>query len=423
MRKNSSAPRLWTRDFTIITVGSFISMAGLTLAGFAISIMVLDFTQSTFLYVLYNACAQLPMLVCPLLAGPYLDRVSRKKVIYCLDFATAAIYLGLFFVLRTGWFNYGIMLICELVIGSISSIYMVAYDSFYPNLITEGNYSKAYSISSIMSDLSALVYPLAPIIYERTGAAPLFAVAAAGFFTAACFEVSIRHKETHISSAPSSNGLSELRRFGRDFREGMDYIRSEKGLVCITLYFIVSSFVGGGTWNMYLPHFRNHPELYAAWPIAAVTLYTIVSNFSVAGRLIGGAVNYKVKIPAQRKFIIALVVYAAISVIEGGLLWVGIPVMAALFFLNGLLSVTSYNIRIAATQSYIPDDKRARFNGSFQMLCSLGSIAGGLLAGGMAEFMSERMVVLIISAFGLLGTYLFMYRGRKHVAKVYNREV
>lgn len=423
MQKNSSKPRLWTRDFTIITIGSFISMVGLTLAGFAISIMVLDITQSTFLYVLYNVCAQLPMLICPLLAGPYLDRVSRKKVIYCLDFTTAAIYFGLFLVLRTGWFNYGVMLLCEIVIGSISSIYMVAYDSFYPNLITEGNYSKAYSISSIMSDLSAMVYPLAPIIYDRIGGAPLFAIASAGFFTAACFECTIRHKETHMQHAPAADGLGTLRRFGRDFREGMDYIRGEKGLIFITLYFIVSSFVGGGSWNMYLPHFRNHPELYAAWPIAAVTLYSIVSNFSVAGRLVGGMVHYKAKLPASRKFAIALTVYASLSLIEGAVLWMPIPIMALLFFLNGLLGVTSYNIRIAATQSYIPDEKRARFNGSFQMLCSVGSIAGSLLAGVLAEYMSERLVVLLTSVIGLLGTYAFMYRGRRHVATIYNRDI
>lgn len=418
-----NSPRLWTRDFTIITIGSLISMVGNTLAGFAISIMVLDVTESTFLYVLYNVCCQLPMLVCPLLAGPYLDRVSRKKVIYCLDFLSAAIYFSLFLVLRTGWFNYPVMLLCEVFIGAINSVYMVAYDSFYPNLITEGNYSKAYSISSVMFDLSALVYPLAPIIYDSIGAAPLFAVAAAGFFTAACFECSIRHKETHMLSAPPADGLGALRQFGRDFRDGMDYIRAEKGLQFITLYFIVSSFVGGGSWNMYLPFFRNNPELFAAWPIAAVTLYSIVSNFSVAGRIIGGMVNYRVKIPAGRKFTIALVVYAAISIIEGALLWVSIPVMALLFLANGLLSVTSYNIRIAATQSYIPDEKRARFNGSFQMLCSVGSIAGSLLAGVMAETMSERWVVLLMAVVGLLGTYLFMYRGREHVAKVYNRDI
>ena len=37
---------LWTRDFTIITIGSVISMFGNALAGFAISLFVLDYTYS-----------------------------------------------------------------------------------------------------------------------------------------------------------------------------------------------------------------------------------------------------------------------------------------------------------------------------------------------------------------------------------------
>ena len=36
------------------------------------------------------------------------------------------------------------------IIGTINSVYMVAYESFYPMLITEGNYSKAYSIASVL---------------------------------------------------------------------------------------------------------------------------------------------------------------------------------------------------------------------------------------------------------------------------------
>ncbi len=87
------ANKLWTRDFTIITLGSVVSMVGGTMTGFAISIMVLDYTGSTFLYALFNICFQIPMLVCPLLAGPVLDRMSRKKVIYSLDFLSSFVFL------------------------------------------------------------------------------------------------------------------------------------------------------------------------------------------------------------------------------------------------------------------------------------------------------------------------------------------
>ena len=414
---------LWTRDFTIITLGSVVSMVGANLSGFAISIMVLDYTGSTFLYALFNICYQLPMLLCPLLAGPYLDRMSRKKVIYRLDFLSSGIFLVVFLLLRTGWFNYPVMLLFCVLVGAINSIYMVAYESFYPNLITEGNYSKAYSVSSMLWPLAAMTSPIAALVYDRVGTmVPIFVFNAGCFFVAACFERCIKYQETHMDKAPPADGKGAMKRFRRDFKEGMDYIISEKGLLAITLYFMVSGFVGG-TWQLYLPFFRNHAADFLVWGIAVETLYSLVSNFSVVGRVIGGAVHYRVKLPTEKKFAIALTVYICISVIEGSLLWLPIPLMAAAFFLNGLLSVTSYNIRIAATQSYIPDNKRARFNGTFHMLCSIGSIAGSLTAGSLAELTGERTAVMLMAGVGLVGCYVFMYQGRRHVAAIYNREV
>ena len=399
-------------------------MVGGTLSGFAMSIMVLDYTGSTFLYALFSVGYQIPLLVCPLLAGPYLDRMSRKKVIYRLDFLSAGIYLALFLLLRGGWFSYPLLLASNVLMGCIYGVYVVAYDSFYPNLITEGNYSKAYSVSSMLWPLAAMTQPIAALVYDRLGTVmPLLAVNAVCFFTAACFERTIRHQETHMDKAPPADGMGPLKRFRRDFREGVSYIWSEKGLLVITAYFMVSNFAGSGAGNLYLPFFRNHPQLFAMWPIAVVTLYSIVSNFSVAGRFVGGFIHYKVKLPTERKFAIAMTVYVTICFLEMGELFMPIPIMAAMFFLEGLLSVTSYNIRISATQSYLPDTKRARFNGTFSMLCSMGSIAGTLLSGALGEVLPERGIIIGFNVLSLLAAYFLMYRGREHVKKIYNQSL
>ena len=42
MSEKTTRPKLWTRDFTIITAGSVISMFGNAMSGFAMSLMVLD---------------------------------------------------------------------------------------------------------------------------------------------------------------------------------------------------------------------------------------------------------------------------------------------------------------------------------------------------------------------------------------------
>lgn len=415
--------KLWTYDFTVITIGSFISMVGSTLASFSISLVVLDYTGSTFLYMLFHVCYQLPMVVMPLLAGPYLDRMSRKKMIYTLDYASAGIFALMYLLLQSGWMNYALLLGGSVALGAINGVYTVAYDSFYPNLISPGNAQRAYSVSSMLWPIAAMTTPVAAAIYDLLGSAgPVFAANAACFFAAACFERRIRHQETHMDHAPPADGLGTLRRFRRDFREGMTYIRGERGLLMIALYFSVISFCGGAD-SLRLPYFRANAGLYAAWPVAAVTLYAIVSNFDVVGRLIGGAIQYRVRIPARRKFAIALAVYAATNLLGAGMLYLPIPLMAAACFVNGILGVTSYTIRTAATQAYVPDKVRARFNGTFQMLNSLGGIAGGLAAGALAEFFPEREIIL--AAFlGALGTvYLFIYRGREDVKRIYNRDM
>ena len=52
------------------------------------------------------------------------------------------------------------------VLGCIIRIYMVAYDSLYPLLITEGNYQKAYSIQSILDTVSMVMVPVAAFRYR-----------------------------------------------------------------------------------------------------------------------------------------------------------------------------------------------------------------------------------------------------------------
>ena len=272
MEENKPRQGLWTRDFTIITLGSVVSMIGNSLSGFALSMMVLDYTGSTFLYSLFIVCFQLPMLVCPILAGPYLDRMSRKKVIYRLDFLSAGLYFGLFWLLRGGWFSYPLLLGGCVVVGAINAVYLVAYDSFYPNLITEGNYSKAYSISSMLWPLAAMSTPIAALVYDKLGSAtPLFAFNALCFFAAASFERTIRYQETHMDKAPPADGLGAVKRFGRDLREGLSYIAGEKGLLVITLYFMVSGMSGNGAGSLA----EVIPERQVVLMLSAVTLCAV----------------------------------------------------------------------------------------------------------------------------------------------------
>ena len=290
---------LWTRNFTILTLGTVVSMLGNAISGFALSLLILDYTGSTLLYAIFMVVYNLPKIIMPSIAGPYLDRFSRTKAIWTLDYLSAALYLVIFFLLRGGLFNYALLLGLCIVIGTIDSVYLVAYDSLYPMLISEGNYAKAYSISSMIYPLSALMVPIASWCYEHVGLTPLFLFNAATFAIAATFETQIRVKETQVSTTKEPYSLS---RYKDDFKQGIAYLKQEKGLLVITAYFVVSMMVGNGSGTLILPYFKSQESL-------GVMTYTWVMGCSVLGRLVGGAVHYRFRYPTAKKFAIALFVY------------------------------------------------------------------------------------------------------------------
>ena len=404
--------KLWTRDFTILTFGSIVSVSGNALAGFAISLMVLDYSESVFLFVLYMVVFNLPKILTPILAGPLLDSFSRRKTIYTLDFLSATFYTVLFIVFSSGYFNYGFFLIMSFVLGTVDSAYIVAYESLFPVLVSEGNFRKAYSVSSMIMPLSTVMMPVAAFLYERVGVGQVLVYSAVAFFVAACLETQIRVDETHLRKKMEKYSLSE---FKTSFIEGANYIRGEKGLLVITVYFFVAMF----TWasqSLILPFFRNTPHL-------GVMLYTVVMIAMVTGRFVGGAVQYRLDFPKDKKFIIAIGVYLALCFIETGYLFTPIYIMAIMCFISGLLAVTSYNIRLSTTQSYIPDAKRARFNGAFQMFMNAGTIIGQLIAGALADIIPIRAVVIIFNVICIIAIFGIMWRGRRHVIPIYNQTV
>lgn len=403
---------LWTKDFSIITLGTVVSMLGNAVSGFAIGLLVLDYTGSVFLYTTFIVAYNLPKVIMPIVAGPFLDRFSRKRMIYSLDFLSAGIYACLAVVMHFWDITFPLLLVVSLFIGTIDSVYRVAYDSFYPNVIPEGFYRQAYSVSSMLDPLAIAMVPVSAYIYERFGMTPLFAFNAASFFIAAVFETRISAEEKHVSKDESRFGLAAFR---KTFREGIEYIKAEKGLLAITVYFAISMFCGGSE-TVILPWFRSEPTL-------GVYMYCLVMGIFVLGRLIGGFIQYRLRYPADKKYLIAVTVYGVLAVISGSYLYAPLMLMTALSFISGLMSVTSYNIRIAATQSYVPDSKRARFNGSFQMLCNLGQITGQLTSGALADRFEPRYVISAYCLLNLAAVFAVMLPNRKHVEPIYNQDI
>ena len=329
------------------------------------------------------------------------------------------VYLVAALILSRGWFSFPMLAVFCFIIGSINSIYYVAYDSFYPLLISEGNYSKAYSIASVLETLSALIIPIATYFYNLFGIAPLIGINALCFFIAATAETQIRAEEHYIEKQRAALALEEQHSSGRqllrDIKEGFRYLMSEKGLLRVAIYFTFSMLASGASQVITLPYFKSTFD-------NGEYIYMLVWGMAIFGRAIGGGIHYKIKLPVQHKYSIALMVYVVISLCEGFYLYCPLPVMMVSCFLTGILGVTSYTIRISATQSYVPDEKKGRFNGAFNMLNTVGSFTGNLLAGALVAFLPVRGVLTGFMLVTAAAAVVVIGGGRRDVSAIYNRQ-
>ena len=258
-----------------------------------------------------------------------------------------------------------------------------------------------------------------PGILSRLDHLSALGINALCFFLAASAETQIRAEEHYIEKQRAALALEEQhssgRRLLRDIKEGFRYLLSEKGLLCVAIYFAVSSLANGASSVITLPYFKSTFE-------NGEYIYMLVWGMAIFGRAIGGGIHYKMSLPVQKKYSIALTVYVIISLCEGFYLYCPLPVMMASCFLTGILGVTSYTIRISATQSYVPDEKKGRFNGAFNMLNTVGSFTGNLLAGALTAFLPARGVLTGFMLIAVAAAILVIGGGRKSVAAIYNRQ-
>ncbi len=399
---------LWTRNFTIITIGSIVSLFGSAIANFALGLVIYDHTGSPFLFALFNTAFLIPGMIVPLLAGPFIDRFSRRKIIYTIDFIFFILFACLSIIGYFDYFNYILYLCGAFLLGSLSAVYQVAYESFYPMLISEGNFSKAYSISSIVYPLSnSIMVPIGAVLYASVGIFPILLLNAFSFLIAAICETQIHITESQVRKDDTN--------FIQEFKAGLSYLKEERGLLAIALYFGVSGLAFGISFSLLLPYFENSAHLGAQ-------RYSFVMSIQTIGRVIGGIVHYKIVYPKHLRYTITIFVYIAVSALEVLFILSAFEWMLVFYFLFGLLGVTSYTIRVSATQSYVPNEKRGRFNAIFSVLSMCGMVFGSLIGGILGEFVYIPYIIIGAQVINFVTIYIF-HKSKKEVELVYNREV
>ncbi len=161
--------------------------------------------------------------------------------------------------------------------------------------------------------------------------------------------------------------------------------------------------------------FRTAPGFSAA-------MYSLFSVAEFLGRSLGGAVQYRMKLPPKKKFGFAFGVYQFYEIMDMCLLWIPYPLMLINRACAGFLGINSAAMRQASVQRYLPERLRARVN-AFENMCIMAASGFfSLVLGAIGEVLDYRLCVSLGAGFTLTVCWLTSWRCRRQVQEIYETE-
>lgn len=401
--------KLWTRNFRLVILASAIGTVGAIVGGFALAFLVFDETGSTLASALIVAIQLLPHLLLPVLIAPFMDRLPRKSFLVAGDIANAVLLavMGLWLLFFN--FSYVGYLAVSLLLACIGAVDELAFTSIYPELIPEGAEQKGYAVSSMLYPvLKVIMAPLAAVLLDTLGVAWILITQSGLSFAAAITESFIHLDETERQHRTPYS----LQAWAGDIREAVQYLKEERGLRSIYEYMAVTNGVASGFSPILVAFFRTFPGFTAA-------MYSAFSVVEFAGRTIGSALQYRIKIPDKKKYGLVLFVYQVYESMDMCLLWLPYPLMLVNRGICGFLGSNSAILRSAAVQRYIPEKLRSRINAFDDVLITAGASVFSLMMGFLGEILDYRWCVTIGGAIAMLASWLLIWGRRKDVRRVY----
>lgn len=388
---------VWSKDFSLITIGTVIS----SIAGQAItlpfSLLVFDQTQSTLLAAIMFVSGALPNFLLPLFIAPLIDRGNKKRIIVTVDYITGILYMLVAIIYTRTGFNYELFVVFSFIAGIINSVYSLTYSSWYPDLIPVGFEQQGYAVSS--SIYPTVIMVMAPIAAWLYNAMPVqLLLVSIGILTliAATFELFI----ANIGSRKVKESM-RWPEYIADCKAGFSYLRKEKGLRNIYSYMAITSGVATGVQLMVQAYFQTVRFL-------TVAMLGFLKTAETLGRVLGGFVQYKLKIKPEKRFGITKIVYFSYETLDLSLLFMPYPLMIVNRFIGGVMGITSYTMREASVQAYLPAHMRAKVNAIFTVAVSLAVVVFQLGAGYVGDVFGYRQAVILFSAFSLLSVIGFI---------------
>lgn len=395
--------KLLGKDFALVVAGQIVSLFGNAILRFSLPLFLLRETGSSALFGMVTASSLLPMILLSLLGGVLADRVNKRNIMVFLDFSTAGIIAGFYFLVGRVP-TIPLFIVTLMLLYGISGTYQPAVQASIPVLVAKDHILTASAVVNQIGSLASLVGPVTGgWLYGLWGIELILKISVVCFAISAVMELFITIP--YIKRPQEKTALQIVR---HDLQDSTHFLRFEKPaflkvcLVIAGLNLFLSSMVTIGVPVMIVEHWGLSNQLLG-----------IAQGLLAAGGVLGGLLTALLgkQLRPERAYIF-LILCAVFTLLMGaGMLWNNSPYLKYLILSGTGTAITIFSTMfsiqmLAVVQRETPEHLIGKVVACIMTLIMCAQPIGQLIYG---IFLEQISTVPIITGAGAISMCIALY--------------
>ena len=400
------------RSYLFLWSGQLVSLLGSSVASFVIIWWITLETGSPLYLSLASIASFAPIIVLAPIAGVYVDRWNRRRLIGIVDFLQALVTLLLILLFSLGSVSIWQVLLVLALRGVFQAFHNPAISAIVPLMVTRERLSRINGVNFLLNGVVNVLGPIfAATLLEIWRVDKILWIDAATFIVAVIPLLIIKIPSLRTKQGMNQDGKLTFR---KEFREGLNFIKKARGfgtliILATTLNFLLSPL------STLLPYYVKFDHL---GEVADLALVSVVFQ---AGMIAGGLLMSLIR--GFRRKMVAIVIavyiifigYALLALTPTGLFWFMAIALSTAAFCLPVANVSTQTI----IQTIVPTNMLGRVNSVIGALSSAASPLGIILAGVIVEFIETASLFLVCAMAGILVlTISWIFTDIRHVEKL-----
>jgi len=385
-------------NFKLVLASQTISLLGGNILNFALSLFILDYTQSVGTFALIMAISQIPVVLLSLVGGIIADRMDKKKLIVIFDAIKAVICIVLLAIFLTGTYSVVNLTLVMVIFISIVTLFVPILTAATPSIVEPDALVEANGAMGTIQSMSDLFAVLAGgLLFATIGIRNIIVLAGAAFLISTIIDLFI--KIPHVKKEAEFGAVKTA---CLDLKESFRFAIKECPFVIrLSMFFAFIAFLFTPIMAIALPYImRIQFE-------ASDTMFGVSQALPGFGMLLGGMLSGVFKKWLDVKYFSKLILFIAPLTVV-----IAISVHTPLFDGAAVLPFWLFNIAImfimtifvflnitvmSRLQTEVPEKYLGKTIALFMTITSFATPIGQYALGQSMELFANNMSTLFIA--------------------------